>query len=121
MSTTTFLNLETAGDLQYIPAIKQHTFMKKGGGAFGNQSQPRLLKIHQNGQISYHKNGEMKGSIQVNEDTNCGYISGKHNEWFIRNPDREFVFVEKNNDRAKINEWIEQIREIIAEMSNQDN
>lgn len=119
MSTTTFLDLDTQGDLQYIPAIKQHIFLKKGGGLLGKQNQPRMLKIHQNGQISYHKNNEMRGSIQINENTEVGYVQGS--EWYIKNPEREFIFIEKNNDRNKVNEWLDQIREIIAEMRGKDN
>ena len=69
-------------DIKNSPVKKEQEFYKKGGLS-GKKNQKRNLKIHENGNISYWKDKEMKGDIKLNKDSKV-YIDPKHsNRWHL--------------------------------------
>ena len=87
--------------------IKEHHFLKLGGGLMGLREQNRILKLHENGKLSYYDGKKYKKQMQIDKSCSVGIDPKNNNQFYVNvklssGEMRLFNFkIKKNNQQEK--------------------
>jgi len=65
------------------PILLEQDFLKHGGGLLKNQRQKRHLKLHETNEISYWKQGQLRGVIPITTSSICETIGKTENSFMV--------------------------------------